>query len=219
GATASAAEDDQDSALIERLRRGFRGEGPLGPVVWKVGDRDLREAEPALLELIDARPPAGVTGDQWQHTVLSALVRCGTRASLAQLAEVATGLRRVGHVRDVTRLAIARIEPGRARDLARPLLTPALATAIERRDAAGLARAAEELLASDPVKAQAAAVGLYLLDGGAGSVVRPAVLALARVARLSNREAATVRTLYRFAELRRDGELFALCARRIDAHT
>src|SRR6185436_20336808 len=86
GATASAAEDDQDSALIERLRRGFRGEGPLGPVVWKVGDRDLREAEPALLELIDARPPAGVTGDQWQHTVLSALVRCGTRASLAQLA-------------------------------------------------------------------------------------------------------------------------------------
>lgn len=222
-ATASAA---QARALVERLRRGHRGDDPLGPVVWKVTDRDLREAEPALLELLAARPPAGVDADAWRYTVVAALVRCGTTAALGRLTALAGDARQPGHVRDVARLAIARIDPARAGELARPLLPPALAAALDRRDAAGLARAAEELLATDPVKAQAAAAGLYLLDAGdargtgerAGAAVRPAVLAFARVARLSNREAAVVRSLYRLAELRRDGELFALCARRIDEH-
>ena len=238
GGSGGGGDDDDDDddgdgdgdvarALVERLRRGHRGEDPIGPVVWKVGDRDLRDAEPVLLELIDARPPNGVTAEAWQHTVVSALVRCGTTASLARLEEVARGPRRANHVRDVARLAIARIEPGRAESLARPLLPPALVAALDRRDPAGLARAAEELLATDPVKARLAAAALYLLDRTgergpaqpASAVVRPAVLAFARVARLSNSEAAVVRTLYRLAELRRDGELFALCARRIDAHT
>ena len=210
----------RERTLVTRVRRGLRGEGPLGPIVWQIGDRDLYDAESAVLELTDARPPEGVAAEAWQYTVVAALVRCGTRASLPRLAEIAGSARRPAHVRDVARLAIARIEPGRAAELARPLLAPALGAALGRRDAAGLARAAEELLATDPVKAQAAAVGLYLLDSGDGrdSVVRPAVLALARVARLSSREAAVMRTLYRFAELRRDGELLALCARRIDAH-
>jgi len=237
----SSSDDDDDAsaaagsaaaterAIVERLRLGHRGEGPTGPVVWKAGDRDLRAAEPALLELLTARPPSGVKPEPWQHTVLAALVRCGTTASLGRLAEIAGNARQPTHVRDVARLAIARIDPARAPELARSLLPPALAAALDRRDAAGLARAAEELLATDPVKAQAAAVGLSLLDrtgepvarpgGEVDPIVRPAVLALARVARLSNREAAVVRSLYRLAELRRDGELFALCARRIDEHT
>nr|MBA3452854.1 hypothetical protein [Deltaproteobacteria bacterium] len=41
----------------------------------------------------------------------------------------------------------------------------------------------------------------------------------ARVARLSNAEIAVVRTLFRMAELRRDGELYVQIARRIDAVT
>ena len=40
----------------------------------------------------------------------------------------------------------------------------------------------------------------------------------ARVARLSNAEAQIVRLLFRLAETRRDGELYALVARRIDAY-
>jgi WGR domain len=241
GGSGGGGDDDDDDAseapgsaaatgraIVERLRLGHRGEGPTGPVVWKAGDRDLRAAEPALLELLSARPPSGVKVEPWQHTVLAALVRCGTTASLDRLAEIAGNARQPTHVRDVARLAIARIAPASAPELARPFLPPALAIALERRDAAGLARAAEELLASDPVKAQAAAVGLYLLDrtgepatrpGEDAPVVRPALLAFARVARLPSREAAIVRSLYRLAELRRDGELFALCARRIDEHT
>lgn len=218
---------DPSRELVERLHRSHRpagGDGSLGPAVWKVADRDLRDAEPALLELLDARPTPGLTPEQWQHTVISALARCGTAASLPALAQIASAPRAAAHVRDVARLAIVRIAPDRAEELARPLLPPGVASALARRDAAGLARAAEELLAADPIKAKAAAVGLYLLDrgpgrGGLSDVVRPAILAVARVARLASMEAAVVRSLYRLAELRRDGELFALCARRIDAHT
>ncbi|MGN6108209.1 MAG: hypothetical protein ACTHU0_24090 [Kofleriaceae bacterium] len=207
-----AADDD---ALIAQLRRGHRGDGPLGPVVWRVADRDLRAAEPALLELIDVAP-RGVAAPAWQYTVIGALVRCGSSASLRTLAGIADDAKRPRHVRDVARLAIARIDPARGRELARPLLAPPLAAALDRRDPGALARAAEELLASDPVRAQAAAVALLLLGD---PIARPVIFALARIARLSNPEAAVVRTLFRFAELLRDGELYALCARRIDAHT
>src|SRR5690606_35796658 len=83
-------------------------------------------------------------------------------------------------------------------------------------DAAALARAAEELLAASPAHARDAAVGLYLIGD---ATARQGVLAIARVARLSNAEASIIRTLFRLAEASRDGELYALLARRIDAYT
>ena len=52
-----------------------------------------------------------------------------------------------------------------------------------RGDSAGLARAVEEALTSDPTKAKNPIVALYTLND---AVARPAVLAAARVARLSN---------------------------------
>jgi hypothetical protein len=147
-------------------------------------------------------------------------------------------------VRDVARLAIVRIAPERALELARPGLPPPLLAALERRDPEELARAAEELLATDPGRARAAAASLYLVDaagvpsavaGGSpyraaspvgataapagASVARAAVLTIARIARLSNAEAAAVRALFRLAELRRDAELYVRLALRIDGYT
>jgi hypothetical protein len=253
---------DRDAELVARLRRGNRGDDALGPHVWRAADRDLEAAEPALRELLDAPAPrriarsgsAGPRSDAqrrgesidaaaWQHSVVSALARCGTAASLARLEGLASDARARPHVRDVARLAIVRIDPGRALDLARPGLTPPLLAALDRRDPEELARAAEELLATDPVRARGAAASLYLVDAagvpaaapggspyrapspvgeaasGAASVARAAVLAIARVARLSNAEAAVVRALFRLAEVRRDGELYVRLALRIDAYT
>lgn len=205
------------AALIARLRQGARGDTPLGAAVWRAGDLDLADAEPALLELLDAPPPhKGMEAARWQHTVLSALVRCATTASLTRLEKLAADPRAAPHVRDVARLAIARVAPARGAALAHPLLPTQLAGPLARGDLGALARAGEELLAERPDLARGAAVGLYLIDD---PLTRPAVLAIARVARLSNSEAAVVRALFRLAELRRDGELYALLARRIDAYT
>lgn len=212
------APDDGGAAVIARLRLGHRGESPIGPAIWRAGDLDLHAAEPALLELLDTPAPKQTVfkAVTWQHTLLSALVRCATTAALPKLTIVVGDPRAEPHLRDLARLAIVRVAPDRASSLARPLLTPELATALERGDAAALARACEELLNANPMQARTAAAALYLFDD---AITRPAILALARVARMSNAEAAVVRTLFRLAELRRDGELYALIARRIDGYT
>src|SRR5262249_56097136 len=97
---------------------------------------------------------------------------------------VVHGRRTRPHVRDVARLAIVRIDPARSVELARPGLVEPLAAALDRRDPEQLVRAAEELLATDPARARAAAVSLYLIDTAAlpagvpgGSPYRAASLA------------------------------------------
>ncbi|MBX3161375.1 MAG: hypothetical protein KF773_35765 [Deltaproteobacteria bacterium] len=145
---------------------------------------------------------------------MAALGRCGTAASLDRLDGVARDPHEAPHVRDVARYAIAILAPERAGELARPLLAPAVAAAHATGDAAAVATAAERALGAGVDVARGTAMGLYLLDDAAA---RPAVFAMVRVARLDQRaDASVIRALFRFADLRRDGELFALVARRID---
>ncbi|HSD89432.1 MAG TPA: hypothetical protein VLB44_18005, partial [Kofleriaceae bacterium] len=225
--TVSVQHTSEMHTLIAALRQGGRATTPLGPVAWRITDLDMKEAEPVLLELA-ASPfvPGGLQKDAWRHLLITALVRCGGQASLPMLAAYANptapesrAILALGAptqpVRDMAKLGIAKIAPDRARDLARPMLQPAILAAYEKSDSIALARAAEELLTIDPMKGRACAVALYLIND---AVARPAVLAIARVARLSNTEAAIVRALFRLAEARRDGELYALLARRIDAY-
>ncbi len=207
------------NALIANLRQGARSPVPLGPVLWRVADLDLAEAEPVLLELLAssfvpkelARKP-----DAWRHLLVFALVRCGSTACVPALVTLADDPRTPPHLRDLARLAVARIEPSRAKDIGRRMLPRTLQDEYDKGDGASLARAAEELLALDPLRGRSAAVGLYLIND---PVSRQAVLAIARVARLSNAEASIVRGLFRLAEARRDGEMYGLLARRIDAYT
>jgi hypothetical protein len=201
---------------IAALQLGARSKEPLGPVVWRVTDLDLREAEPAIRELLASTfVPKGFVVSEWQHLLISALVRCGHFNSLPVLYPF-DAPNQPHALRYMAQLALATLDPPRADTLARPVLTPALLDAYVKGDPAGLARAAEQLLTVDPIKGRDCAVALYLLNP---VVARPAVLAIARVARLSNAEASIVRTLFRLAEARRDGELYALLARRIDAYT
>jgi len=212
-----AAPASTNDDLLARLRQGLRGSDPLGPVVWKVTDRDLTAAEPTLRDLLESgnRPPR-VPLNAWRHTLVAALVRCGTRASLPTLDGLVSDARNPPHIRDVARLAIARIAPDRAKDLGRSLLHTTLAQPYDRGDAAGLARAAEQLLSTDVTAARLAAVALYVIND---PVSRAAVVALARIAKLTNQEAGVVRALFRLAEIRRDGDLYAFLAHRIENNT
>ncbi len=207
---------DDGAAIVARLRQGAKGEGSLVAAVWRAGDRDLHTAEPALLELLTAPPPKGAH-PAWKHVLLTALVRCATTASLPALRVISEDPKTPMNLRAIARLAIVRVQPT-ALTLQPSLrdLSPALGSALASGDPSAVARAAEELLATDPVKACAAAVALYLIND---AITRPAVFAMARVARLSNAEITVIRTLFRMAEARRDGELYVFVARRIDAHT
>ncbi|MEO8700734.1 MAG: WGR domain-containing protein, partial [Kofleriaceae bacterium] len=212
GAAAPASGFD----IVTRLRAGVGGDGQIGAVVWKASDRDLREAEPALLALLDGPAPEGLDLQQWHHVVVAALARCGSTASLSRLQTIVENPRAALYVRDAARVAITRIDPGGATILTRHAFTPAIAAAYDRRDPSALARAVDEALAANHLQGHTAVIALYLLDD---AVARAAVFAAVRIARIDTAEAITIRTLFRLAEIRRDGELYVACARRIDALT
>lgn len=208
--------DDGTSQLVGYLRLGARSPVPLGPVLWRIADMDMTSAEPALLELLGSSfVPKYPVAAAWRHLIVFALVRCGSSGAVAPLLALAVNPQTPQHLKDLALLAVARLDPTRAKALGRQLLPAALQAIYDRGDGAALARAAEEKLAIAPLEVRSAAVGLYLIND---AVARPAMLAIARVARLSNTEATIVRGLFRLAEARRDGELYALIARRIDAH-
>ncbi|MBA2544910.1 MAG: hypothetical protein H0V17_35030, partial [Deltaproteobacteria bacterium] len=205
----------------------------LGPAMWRVADLDLVAAEPALRRLLDRKfgaPPKprqgryrwsqplalrwSETEGRWQHAVVSALVRCGTPASIERLEQLIAEPRTERNVRELARLAIVRIAPDRAAAIAKALLPSGLAGALN--NGSELARGVEALLSSSPIGARDPIVALFLLDTAAA---RTAVFAVVRVANLTViGEAGLMRTLLRLAELRRDGELFAAIARKIDGH-
>ncbi len=242
-------------AALEVLEKELFAES-FGAALWRVADLDMTEAEPVLLRLLDrkfgappkprqgrswwSRPPALrwlETAGRWQHAVVSALVRCGTAASIERLEQLIAEPRTEDNVRELARLAIVRIAPERALAMAQALLPSELASATrgvpegaaargvptargmpaELAGTAGeLARATEALLSRHPIGARDPIVALYLLNT---EVTRAVVFAVVRVAKLTvNAEASIMRTLIRLAELRRDGELFAAIARRIDDH-
>lgn len=193
-APAPAAERPRDvERILRELPKGARASEKIINLVMRAGDRDLVEAEPYLLELLRAPAPIGSDLGAWRYVVLAALARCGTTASLPALRAIADDAKQAIHHREVAQLAIARIQP-------------------RERTAPVDPRAVEELLATDPKAARREVIELYVEEQ------RAAVLAVARVARLQGEEAAIIRALFRAAEIRRDGELYAIVSRRIDAH-
>jgi hypothetical protein len=206
-------------AILAILRAGPGVGAEIGRAVWHAGDMDLTEAEPHLLALFDKSVPKHLkknAATRWWHTVASAFVRCGTRASLPRLERVLAEPGYDVHVKDIVRVAIARIDPTRGVELARSRLPATLIKALDAGSAHELAIATEKLIGENPTGARSAINALFLLNS---PLARPAILAAARVSRLENAEAQIVRLVFRMAEVTRDGELYVRVARRIDDYT
>ncbi|MGE3768535.1 MAG: hypothetical protein AB7L94_40165, partial [Kofleriaceae bacterium] len=203
-------------AIIAILRAGPGIGTEIGRAVWHAGDMDLTEAEPFLVALYDKSVPKYLSKNgatRWWHTVTSALVRCGTRASLPRLERILSEPQYDAHVKDIARVAIAKIDPARGIELARSRLPAALLKAFDAGSAHELAIATERVIGDNATSARSAVNALFLLGS---PTARPAILAAARVSRLENAEAQIVRLVFRMAEVLRDGELYVRVARRID---
>ncbi len=220
-AAAPANPGSTHQALLHRLWQGHRGAGPLLPVIRRVGELGVRDAEPILLELLAAsRTNAEAPDVIWRYTIVAALARCGSSAAVPALERLPGDGAQPDHVRDLARLALAMIwgEAGRdrTRAMARALVPPTIAGDPYRAGPTSATAGVEDLLARGrTAQARDAIIGLYLLDD---SAARAAVLSAARGLRLAGGEWPIVRMLIRGAELRRDGELSALLARRIEDH-
>jgi predicted DNA-binding WGR domain protein len=220
---AEASLDAPSRALLAELRRGTRSKTPLHLVIRKVGERGIAAAEPLLQELLMVgKPPRGVQPRVWQHHLIAALARCGSAASIATLEPLATSVGAAPHVRAVAQLALAMIgarstdegvrAAAEARSLA--LLHPPVAAVLRTGEADALAAVIERELTLAPGAMLQTLLALSMLPGPAA---RSGVLAAARVIAVGE-AFAIVRALFWSAELRRDGELYAVLAQRIERH-
>jgi len=151
--------------VIAILRAGPGVGTEIGRAVWHAGDMDLTEAEPYLVALFDKSVPKYLSKNgaaRWWHTVISALVRCGTRASLPRLERILAEPAYEPHAKDITRIAIARIDPARGLELARSRLPATILAPFDAGSAHELAIATEKLIGENPAGARSAVNALFL---------------------------------------------------------
>jgi WGR domain len=224
---AAPAPDDARTAreLLKALGLGLRSERPLHLVVRELGERGSSEAEPLLLELLaSGAAPPGMKLQVLQHFLVLALARCGSARALAPLRAFVENRKTPRHLADAARLALRMI----GGETERQALLATVPGALRVEAGAELEprlRELEGLLSSRPAQAHAVVFAHYLsapaTSNGEGTeaerTARRLALSVARVARLRGQELGLVRTLNWASEVRRDGELFALLARRFEA--
>ena len=231
--TPPSAQEEADRAsrsarvLLTRLGEGHRSAIPLHLVVRRVGERGLTEAEPLLLELLaSGSPPGPIKPEVFRHLVIAALARCGGARSVAPLKAVVENTRESRPLRNVARLALVMVGGEAERRRARADVPKELRPETTR-DPSAMVQVAEQMFAETPHQARSAIFDLYISsplvptdqESELERLARRTVLSLARTARMFGQELGLLRTLNWAAEIRRDGELFALLARRFESRS
>ncbi|GGZ11201.1 hypothetical protein ACFFTM_23515 [Pseudoduganella plicata] len=198
---------EADRAVLRRLERGswqLLDQAQRNRTIWRIGERRLRAAVPTLVEQIER-------GDAMQdYCIAWAIGRCGDAGAAIAMREL--------HMRSATdavrRVALlawlllaSRDERMRHAQALTDAWPDALRSAFTRRDMAAL-----------PALFDTDSVLLEQLDQVAlcDPFARELLLALLRQVPLEAGPFRAVRHLYKAAELRADGEVFALLQRRFE---
>lgn len=207
-------------ALLSRLRNDGGGQ-PLDRVIWRVGQRRLREALPRLLDLLD-RSRETHTARRRQHTpaVDSTLRRRTLAAAIARVAhpdDAAALMAPLTALRGDADPVVARmgeegllaiLDPA-ALAAHRAQLRGELPMSVAQAEGRALVRALDNGARDTP---RAFAI-LYMLDEPAG---RAALLTWLAEATFQPPNVRIIRDLYKRAELRDDGEIWGLIAWRME---
>jgi predicted DNA-binding WGR domain protein len=201
---------DEAKHIIKRLGQGRKRHCHLDRDVRRAEYLGLAQAEPALLELM--RGCSSNNDDAFAAGTIAALAHCGTAAAQPTLLAVVATSKRL-HLLARTAAVIIAARHGDTTDvqrtIVRPLWTPDIVRLFDRQDAQS-----ELLTIATTLMRRDVTVGLYLSHhAGASAAVRAVIRSAAMK---DDNEAALVWTLYKLAALRRDGDTFALCARKID---
>jgi len=206
---------DARARLLFRLRAGENKyqEWPLDRAVWRAGELALSEAEPELLQLLQARKSDNLR----KYSVIWALARCGSRAAvepLVKLYEAATTptfLQRVAA--ETLRYLLTDQERAGLVKREREKLPPQLAQLAETGPARAFEKALWALFETDKQSATDAYWTAYFI---ANEHTLPAVLRLCKEAPLERPYFRILRALFKTAELRRDGQVYGILAHRFE---
>lgn len=206
---------DQRARILFRLRAGDDKykEWPLDRAVWRAGELGLSDAEPALLQLMQARKSNNLR----KYSVVWALARCGSRAavdSLVKLYEDAatpTFLKRLAA--ETLRFLLTDKEREGLIKREREALPPQVARLAESGPARAFEKALWALFETDKQTAADAYWTAYFI---ANEHTLPAVLRFCKEAPLERPYFRVLRALYKTAELRRDGQVYGILAHRFE---
>jgi len=226
----SPAQDSERARIVlERLsrtgadqrwfRRGSAERAwPLERAIWRAGELRLREAEPALLALVDTATSADVQGGGKgvrNYAIAYALGRLGSEASIPVLARLRTDTKQPGHVQRIATEALLALSDAEMRaEFGRDVLAslPAPLRAAHVAGDAAFAEALDAHLAADP-NAFAVMDLVYLVDD---AVVRPGFLRALEAAKLEAPTFFWLRHIFKAAEYRRDPLVYGIFVRKLE---
>jgi len=206
---------DQRARILFRLRAGDDKypEWPLDRAVWRAGELGLSDAEPNLLQLLLARKSNALR----RYSVIWALARCGSRAAVDPLVKLyedaltPTFLKRV--TAETLRCLLSDRERAGLIEREREKLPPKVAQLAATGPARAFEKALWELFESDKQSATDAYWTAYFI---ANEHTLPAVLRFCREAPLERPYFRILRSLFKTAELRRDGQVYGILAHRFE---
>ncbi len=216
----SDEERARNRTLLSALRKGDRSSRPLERIIWRVGELGLSEAESMLIELMGTCQEGQTTRI---YCLLWALGRCGGAPAVAAIETFrsqhdanrpahVTGiayeaLRMLGH-RIVSDVLLAQLQ---SQQLA--ALPPKMASVLRTQDADALSVLLQDAITEGHRGLSETIVTLYRHGG---EFVRPALRSCLRSLPLEYGSFSTVRTVFKAAEYRGDGEIFGIVAHRFE---
>lgn len=205
--------DPRVLGVLHRLREGHNSTSTwsLSRAVWRAGEMGIRAAEPFIA------PLAGGNDVMLNYCVAAALGRCGSAASVPLLDRMQNDAKFPEHVRRAAAESLMQLLPADQRITQADLLINALPAPLNRlargQDTDQFLLELRRFLEGGDAERYKVLEHIYAINN---HCVRHALMAILRDAPLEPPYFKQLRRIFKFAELRRDGQVFGALARRFE---
>lgn len=203
--------DERNKKILEYLSSAKAKSNPrIERVIWRAGELQIKEAAPALVNLI------GTAKELRDYCIAWSLGFCGGENNISDLEKLTD--HKAEHVRRIAREAIYKIGGEAKREAlkqnALAQLSEKIQTAIKNKDAENLKTFVFQETQKVTGKSHDFLVRLY---ESFDETARVALLEFLREIRLKTKFFKPVRQIFKLAEYRRDAEVFGILAKRFEA--
>lgn len=201
----------RQQAILNNLAAGGSAKWPLERAIWRAGELKIAEAGPGLINLIGTAEPLR------DYCIAWSLGWCGGEGAVAALTRLYRDAATAEFVRRIAFEGLLKLadEEGRShlRSEIIQLLPPQLRELAENGSAEAFLAALKTHLDSEDSSRFAVLDRLYQIDG---RCARSALLDILKTAPLRPNHFKPIRHIFKMAEYRRDAEVFAIIADRLE---
>ena len=201
----------RQEAILNNIAAGGSAKWPLERAIWRAGELKIAEAGPGLINLIGTGEPLR------DYCIAWSLGWCGGEGAVAALTRLYRDAATAEFVRRIAFEGLLKLADEEARSHLRSeiieLLPPQLRELAENGSAEEFSAALKTYLDSEDSSRFAVLDRLYQIDG---RWARSALLDILKTAPLKPNYFKQIRHIFKMAEYRRDAEVFAIIADRLE---